>query len=191
MTVPGRPGSRRAAHRESAEARVRRSLETAVGAGPPGPRTGSEAPGPDHAPTPSPGPVLVRWTLPPVVAVVPEVRHRLRDVLRGWHIHRDLEDTLLLVATELVSNAVRHAAVLTERVRVTLALTQGRIRLDVADDHPFRPRALMDTDEDSEDGRGLLIVKLTVAEAHGVIDVLPSSAGKTIRVRVPLLRAAY
>ncbi|NUU22381.1 MAG: ATP-binding protein, partial [Streptomycetaceae bacterium] len=71
-------------------------------------------------------------------------------------------------------------------VRVTLALTQGRIRLDVTDDHPFRPRALMDTDEDSEDGRGLLIVKLTVAEAQGVIDVLPSATGKTIRVRVPM-----
>ncbi|MCF2526212.1 ATP-binding protein [Yinghuangia soli] len=176
MTVPGRPGSRRAAHRESADARVRR-----VGESCPNPRSES-APG---APGPPPGPVLVRWTLPPVVAAVPEVRHRLRDVLRGWRIHADLEDTLLLVATELVSNSVRHAAVLTERVRVTLALTQGRIRLDVTDDHPFRPRALMDTDEDSEDGRGLLIVKLTVAEAHGVIDVLPSQTGKTIRVRVP------
>lgn len=187
MTLPGRPGSRRAAHRESAEARVRRTLETAVTGGPPDPGT---AP-PGHLPGHAPGPVLVRWTLPPVVAAVPEVRHRLRDVLRGWRIHADLEDTLLLVATELVSNAVRHAAVLTERVRVTLALTQGRIRLDVTDDHPFRPRALMDTDEDSEDGRGLLIVKLTIAEAHGVIDVLPSAAGKTIRVRVPLLRAAH
>lgn len=186
MTVPGRPGSRRAAHRESAEARVRRTLETAVGGGSPDAGPAPPGPGLGHAP----GPVLVRWTLPPVVAAVPEVRHRLRDVLRGWRIHHDLEDTLLLVATELVSNAVRHAAVLTERVRVTLALTQGRIRLDVTDDHPFRPRALMDTDEEAEDGRGLLIVKLTVAEAHGVIDVLPSAAGKTIRVRVPLLRAA-
>jgi sensor histidine kinase regulating citrate/malate metabolism len=44
----------------------------------------------------------------------------------------------------------------------------------------------MDTDENSEDGRGLLIVKLTVAEARGVIDVLPSANGKTIRVRVPM-----
>ncbi|MDI2125157.1 ATP-binding protein [Yinghuangia seranimata] len=180
MNVPGRPGSRRAAHRESADARLRRSQEIPAQlysdgtATPPGRGT--------HA---SPGPVLVRWTLPPVVAAVPEVRHRLRDVLRGWRIADELEDTLLLVATELVSNSVRHAALLTERVRVTLALAQGRVRLDVSDDHPFRPRALMDTDEESEDGRGLLIVKLIVAEAQGVIDVLSSDNGKTIRVRVP------
>lgn len=185
MTLPGRPGSRRAAHRDSADARLRRALDGAVT-----PASGDGTPGVPHprgaGPGPGGGPVLVRWTLPPVVAAVPEVRHRLRDVLRGWRIHADLADTLLLVATELVSNSVRHAAVLTERVRVTAALSQGRIRLDVADDHPFRPRALMDTDEDSEDGRGLLIVKLTVAEAQGVIDVLSTSGGKTIRVRVPV-----
>jgi two-component sensor histidine kinase len=174
MNQPGRPGSRRAAHRESADARVRRNHRQPLG--------GSPALDPGQPLSP----VLVRWTLPPVVAAVPEVRHRLRDVLRGWRITADLEDTLLLVATELVSNSVRHAALLTERVRVTLALAQGRIRLDVTDDHPFRPRALMDTDPDSEDGRGLLIVKLTIADAQGVIDVLPADGGKTIRVRVPL-----
>ncbi|HSA50383.1 MAG TPA: ATP-binding protein [Yinghuangia sp.] len=141
---------------------------------------------PDRLPA---GPVLVRWTLPPTVAAVPELRHRVRDVLRNWHIHPELQDTLLLVTTELVSNAVRHAAVLTERVRVILALSPGRIRLDVADDHPFRPKALTDSGTDAEDGRGLLIVKLTIAEAKGAIDVLPSATGKTIRVRVPVALA--
>lgn len=135
------------------------------------------------------GPVMVRWTLPTTTAAVPELRHRVRDVLRGWGVHGDLQDTLLLVATELASNAVRHTAMLTERVRVTLALGAGRIRLDVADGHPFRPKALTDSGTEAEDGRGLLIVKVSIAEAKGVIDVLPTAGGKTIRVRVPLARA--
>lgn len=178
MSAAGRPGSRRAAHRERAEARLRRTADL------PAPSAGAAVPAPRLALPP--GPVLVRWTLAPVLAAVPEVRHRLRDVLRGWRIDDELVDTLLLAATELVSNSVRHAAVLTEQVRVTCAIAHGKIRLDVADDHPFRPRALMDTGVEAEDGRGLFIVKLTIAEAHGVIDVLASESGKTIRIRVPV-----
>lgn len=178
MSAAGRPGSRRAAHRERAEARLRRTADVPAASG------GVPVPAP-RTPAP-PGPVLVRWTLPPVLAAVPEVRHRLRDLLHGWRVDDELTDTLLLAATELVSNSVRHAAVLTEQVRVTCAIAPGRIRLDVSDDHPFRPRALMDTGMDAEDGRGLFIVKLTIAEANGVIDVLASEAGKTIRIHVPV-----
>lgn len=131
-------------------------------------------------------PVLVRWTLPTVIAAVPELRHRVRDVLRAWGVPDDLRDTLLLVTTELASNAVRHAATLTESIHVTLALDADLVRLDVADGHPFRPKALTDSGTEAEDGRGLLIVKVSVAEAKGVIDVLPTTGGKTIRVRVPV-----
>ncbi|UGQ13758.1 ATP-binding protein [Yinghuangia sp. ASG 101] len=131
-------------------------------------------------------PVFVRWTLPTTTAAVPELRHRVRDVLRGWGIDGDLRDTLLLVTTELASNAVRHTAMLTEYIHVTLALGADRIRLDIADGHPFRPKALTDSGTDAEDGRGLLIVKVAIAEAKGVIDVLPTAGGKTIRVRVPI-----
>lgn len=131
---------------------------------------------------------MVRWTLPTTLVAVPELRHRIRDVLIEWGVHDDLRDTLLLVATELASNAVRHTAVLTERFRVTLALDAHHLRLDVADGHPFRPKALTDSGADAEDGRGLLIVKVGIAEAKGVIDVLPTADGKTIRVRVPITR---
>jgi two-component sensor histidine kinase len=128
--------------------------------------------------------VFVRWTIAPTVAGVPEVRHRLRELLRGWGVSEDVEDTLLLVATELTSNAVRHAAVRTERIRVTAAHSGCEVRLEVTDDHPFRPRALLETGLESEDGRGLMIVKLMVAELGGHIDVLSHDPGKTIRVSV-------
>jgi two-component sensor histidine kinase len=128
--------------------------------------------------------VLVRWTIPPTVAGVPAVRHRLRDLLRGWGVAEELADTLLLVATELTSNAVRHAAIRTEIIRITASHTGRDLRLEVADDHPFRPHALLETGPESEDGRGLMIVKLMVAELGGHIDVLSADPGKTIRVTV-------
>ncbi|MEU0937983.1 MULTISPECIES: ATP-binding protein [unclassified Embleya] len=128
------------------------------------------------------GPVFVRWTIAPTVAGVPEVRHRLRDLLRAWGVAEEIEDTMLLVATELTSNAVRHAAIRTERIRITASHSGAELRLEVADDHPFRPHALLDTGPDAEDGRGLMIVKLMVAELGGHIDVLPGGAGKSIRV---------
>ncbi|MYS84330.1 ATP-binding protein [Embleya scabrispora] len=129
-----------------------------------------------------PGPVFVRWTIAPTVAGVPEVRHRLRELLRAWGAAEEIEDTMLLVATELTSNAVRHAAIRTERIRITASHSGAELRLEVADDHPFRPHALLETGPESEDGRGLMIVKLMVAELGGHIDVLPIGAGKSIRV---------
>ncbi|MFI6978127.1 ATP-binding protein [Embleya sp. NPDC050154] len=126
----------------------------------------------------------MRWTIAPTVAGVPEVRHRLRDLLRAWGVAEEIEEILLLVATELTSNAVRHAAIRTERIRITASHTGAEVRLEVADDHPFRPHALLDTGPDAEDGRGLMIVKLMVAEIGGRIDVLSVGAGKSIRVTV-------
>lgn len=142
---------------------------------------GPEDADPEHRP---PGPVFVRWMIPPTAAGVPEVRHRLRDLLRGWGVSGEIEDTLLLVATELTSNAVRHAATRTDTVRITAALDDDDVRLEISDGHPFHPKALMETGPESEDGRGLLIVKLLVAELDGLIDVFASGTGKTIRVTV-------
>jgi two-component sensor histidine kinase len=130
--------------------------------------------------------VLVRWAPPALPSCVPRVRHGVRDVLLAWHAAPDVVDTLLLVVSELVANSVRHASEVTSRVGVTVALGPTGIRLDVTDDDPCRPRARADSGDEAEDGRGLLIVKLTVAEMDGVIDVLPHGPGKTIRVRVPV-----
>lgn len=132
------------------------------------------------------GPALVRWTLPPRLVKVPEVRRRLGAVLRGWRVPTDIEDTLLLVVTELTSNAVKHAAIRTKVVRVTVSHSGVHIRLEVADGHPFRPRPLAHTAEDAEDGRGLMIVNLMVTELRGAIDVSAVGTGKAITVRIPV-----
>ncbi|MEU7898032.1 ATP-binding protein [Nonomuraea sp. NPDC049152] len=120
---------------------------------------------------------LVHWTLPAVTATVPEARRLLRDVLHGWQIHSDVEDTLLLIASELVSNSVEHAAPFSDQVRVTMILEDGVVRLEVGDDHPFLPPPLTDADAESETGRGLLIIKLLVAALGQFLGRVQASAG--------------
>ncbi|MER7757040.1 ATP-binding protein [Kitasatospora sp. NPDC097643] len=135
---------------------------------------------------------LVWWTLDPAAAAVPEVRRLLAEVLPTWRIAAELADTLLLAASELVTNAVTHAAGVTAQIGVTLGLGRGRLQLEVSDSHPHCPplpprggtHAL--DDAEAEGGRGLWIVHTAVTAADGRLDVLPGRVGKTLRIRVPV-----
>ncbi|WP_137991682.1 ATP-binding protein [Streptomyces vilmorinianum] len=145
------------------------------------------------APTASrrtPGRRLVRWTSRPTAPCVPLIRARVAAALTAWGISGDLADTLLLTVAELVGNAVRHAAPLTDRLHVTVAAGGGRLRLEVEDGDPTPPpldlAATTEVDPDAESGRGLLIVGLLVAEAHGQLTVRAHQFGKTVRVCVPV-----
>jgi len=141
------------------------------------------APRPPLAPRRS----FAHWAPSPTAATVPQVRARLRVVLEGWRISSDVADTLLLAVTELVSNAVRHAGAVTERLRVAVTLGAGQLQLEVDDGDPSLPYAGPEADPDAESGRGLMIVNLLVAEAGGAVAVLTHARGKTVRVRVPAL----
>ncbi|WP_282692242.1 ATP-binding protein [Streptomyces sp. CC208A] len=129
---------------------------------------------------------LVRWGFPPSVEVVPEARGRLRAVLRDWPVTSDVVDALLLAVSELVANAVTHAALVTEVVRVALGLDGPWVWLEVGDDHPFLPEISDPVDEAAEGGRGLFIVECAVADLAGGLDILPGSPGKAVRVRLPV-----
>ena len=93
---------------------------------------------------------------------------------------------------ELTGNAVRHAAPATERLRVTVSHTGGRLRLEVEDGEPTAPAlhlaAATEVNPDAESGRGLLIVALLVAEARGQLTVRSHPFGKTVRVCLPAPR---
>ncbi|MEU6883325.1 ATP-binding protein [Streptomyces sp. NPDC046712] len=148
------------------------------------------APDPAPGPRPTPGPRLVRWVSRPTAARVPRIRAHVGAVLAAWGISGDLADTLLLTVTELVGNAVRHAAPVTDRLHVTVAIGGGRLRLEVEDGDPTpppaAPMAAAEVDPDAESGRGLLIVGLLVAEACGQLSVRAHEFGKTVRVCVPV-----
>ncbi|MFJ5548752.1 ATP-binding protein [Streptomyces sp. NPDC093225] len=132
---------------------------------------------------------------------MPLLRARVGATLDAWGVPGDLAHTLLLAVAELAGNAVRHAAPATDRLRVTVAIGGGRLRVEVEDGdptlppmaRPTPPGTLPDTGPDvgvearpdAESGRGLLIVGLLVAEACGRLTAHTQPFGKRLRVCVP------
>ncbi|MEV8311141.1 ATP-binding protein [Streptomyces flavidovirens] len=127
---------------------------------------------------------FAHWSLRPTPATVPLVRAQVSAVLKGWRISPEVAETLLLAVSELATNVVRHAAPVTDRLRVTLASVGGWLRLDVSDGDPTLPCAGR-AELGAESGRGLAIVNLLVAEARGEMSSVASEGGKTVRVRLP------
>lgn len=104
--------------------------------------------------------------LPPLPASVPLARHVVLDLLRTWQAAHDLDDAALLVS-ELVANVVDHVqgdAVL----RLELALSDGWLRIAVADGSAIRP-VVRELDEGRPRGRGLQLVD-AIADRWGAED---------------------
>jgi anti-sigma regulatory factor (Ser/Thr protein kinase) len=156
----------------------------------PGPRPEGGAEGPrDPGPAdPLPYEGVWRFTAPAVDASVPQARHAVRDLLhrQGVPVSDDLVHGLLLIVSELATNAVKHAAVLSPMLAVEVAVGAEWVRVSVEDDHPYRPTAL-EADHGQTGGRGLLLVSEVAREAGGVCDVEhTSSGGKVIWAALPL-----
>ncbi|WP_431783639.1 ATP-binding protein [Streptomyces chumphonensis] len=134
-----------------------------------------------------------RFTAPALDTSVPRVRHAVRDLIRRQRapVSPEVLDGLLLIVSELVTNSVRHAALLSPRLGVEVSLGDGWVRVAVEDGHPYRPKALAsDPAEEHLGGRGLLLVKAVVAESGGACDVEPTATGgKIIWAALPLLAA--
>ncbi|WP_079423447.1 ATP-binding protein [Streptomyces katrae] len=136
---------------------------------------------------------LARWTVEPTASGVPLVRASMRRALQGWGVEPERAGILLLAATELLSNAVRHTGGGGAQVCVTVALRRGRLYLDVADGDPFLPcvgpdaggATAADVGMDAEGGRGLLIVNCLVGEADGRLTAFRVPSGKVVGVRIP------
>ncbi len=115
----------------------------------------------------------------PFAATFPEnpeaptaVRRWIRQSSRG--LDRTVREDTVLLATELVTNAVRHG-----RGEVTVRLWPGPdvVRVEVSDANPHRPEP-GGYDLDAEDGRGLLIVG-ALSSRWGTAP-LPGGVGKTV-----------
>lgn len=100
--------------------------------------------------------------------------------------HQAVRDDVLLLVSELVTNAVRHSDSARPGGTITLTLSEpapGLIRIEVTDagspaDTPHvRPRP----DDHDENGRGLLIVQ-TIATAWGRHD---TATGRTTWCEIP------
>ncbi|MER5943344.1 ATP-binding protein [Streptomyces sp. NPDC001928] len=154
----------------------------------PRPAGGADEPFDPRPPNPLPYEGVWRFTAPAVDASVPQARHAVRDLLyrQGVPVSDDLVQGLLLIVSELVTNAVRHAALLSPMLAVEVAVGSEWLRVSVEDNHPYRPTAL-EADHGQTGGRGLLLVREVAKEAGGVCDVEhTASGGKVIWAAVPL-----
>lgn len=135
---------------------------------------------PPQVPTARALPPLVH-RFSPSAAAVPIARHLLADWLRQLPIDDEAIDGLLLVATELAANAVRHAEAGPAGICLTASVDGSSVVLEVADDGG-RPVSLsLDEhaplpDADAERGRGLFLVhqladELRATTADGVTTV--------------------
>ena len=118
-------------------------------------------------------PVLV---LPIDARSVAAARRFLRDVLDGYQAI-SIDDAVLMIS-ELVTNAVRHAQTL---LRVMVSIVGQTLHVEVSDDDPTLPSAST-PDHKATSGRGLRIVA-DLADRWGVI---PNTDGKTVWFEIHL-----
>ncbi|WP_445403102.1 ATP-binding protein [Streptomyces sp. LE64] len=134
------------------------------------------------------------WRLqaPAADASVPRARRAVRDLLLRQRVPlaEEVLHGLLLIVSELATNAVKHAALLSPLLSVELAVGAEWVRVSVEDNHPYRPTAL-EADHGQTGGRGLLLVREVTREVGGVCDVEQTpGGGKVIWSALPLVPRA-
>ncbi|MGA5149967.1 ATP-binding protein [Streptomyces griseoincarnatus] len=106
-----------------------------------------------------------------VVPSVPSSVQVVRRVVRAWirchcQLSADQADALLVVLSELCTNAVLHGYTDVFDVRAWV-LAKGELRLEVDDKTPSVSPTPGSPDTDAESGRGLLLVDSLVRELGG------------------------
>ena len=96
----------------------------------------------------------VEWRLPVHGAVLGLARQYARVACGSWH-DREACDAVLLIVSELLGNAVK--AAVGSRIRLRLAWTARRVRIEVADDGDTMP-VMRQAGPSEEGGRGLWLV---------------------------------
>lgn len=124
--------------------------------------------------------LVLRWRAPPPVALahplapfqhqfspnpaaVPIARHLLRDWLEAVPVTTEAVDGLLLIASELCSNAVRHASPAPGAVALHASVEGDGILLEVSDNGDGLALPVVEDpalpDPEAEQGRGLFLVR--------------------------------
>jgi anti-sigma regulatory factor (Ser/Thr protein kinase) len=113
------------------------------------------------------------WTVWRVPEAVRHARRFTRRTLRAWDVRADAVDTILLIVSELVTNALVHTD---GRVRLDLTRINDRLRVAVADSSPRTPMKPTSVGWEATGGRGILLVE-AMSAAWGTV---PVSGGKQV-----------
>jgi anti-sigma regulatory factor (Ser/Thr protein kinase) len=93
-------------------------------------------------------------------AAAARARSQVRAAIRAWDVPVDC-DAAVLLASELVANAITHQE--SGTVLVALTCEHGQFRVDVHDTCDAEPE-LADAPADAETGRGLMLVHILSSE---------------------------
>jgi serine/threonine-protein kinase RsbW len=115
-----------------------------------------------------------RLVLPATVQATGLARRATREALAAWGVTH-LEETAVLLVSELVTNGVLHAKTPAAILRLRLETAEGFLRIEVQDADPSWPRRRTPAGLD-ESGFGLVLVD-ALADKWGVRDTPP---GKTV-----------
>lgn len=126
-----------------------------------------------------------RTRYPTHPAHVKSVRDRVSTVAREWGLKASMIETLALIASELVTNAMLHAGAPRGReIGVTLVLSPDCVRLEVRDAGDTLP-AVREPSNDDQHGRGLIMVGLLADRWNVITQVV----GKTVFAEIDLQSA--
>jgi hypothetical protein len=115
----------------------------------------------------------VRWAFTPILTTPSRARRRLADQLRNWGIGGSASEAVLLVANELVANAVDHA-----RTALELMVSfDGTAVVVEVHDHSVHEPHLQPFDLHAVRGRGLQMVDALAKSWHWI----RHAGGKTVQ----------
>lgn len=100
-------------------------------------------------------------------------RQATREVLAGWRATH-MEETAILLVSELVTNSVRHACTQGSMLALRLEIVQTSLRIEIHDGDPRWPKPATMTGLD-ESGFGLVLVD-ALADKWGVCDTATGKA---------------
>ncbi|WP_326698815.1 ATP-binding protein [Streptomyces sp. NBC_01754] len=127
-------------------------------------------------------------TLPATGSAVRIARETTEQVLTEWGVSRrhPSVDPALLILSELVTNSVQHAAVLSPNVTVVYAAGPGTFAFAVHDRHPYQPLLFSAATRAGGGGLGT-VMELTVGlGGTAVIRRDADAKGKSIWITLPL-----
>ncbi|WP_367044378.1 ATP-binding protein [Streptomyces sp. Je 1-332] len=130
-----------------------------------------------HPATPS-LPQDVEWRLPRHARSVSRARTLLTEQASSWKLPPDVTDTAVLLLSELMTNAYRHAKAAPGReLWARCVLTEDRLRVSVTDANNTLPVPRRASSED-QSGRGLTLVAMLADEWDA--ELRECGVGKTV-----------